>query len=39
MPRLKTKRGKNWGTGPGKSLERVSRSDDWRKARNERKRG
>ena len=47
MPRLHTKRNHTWGTGTeevnnGKrvqrSLVRIARSDEWRKARNARKR-
>jgi hypothetical protein len=45
MPRISTKRGSQWGTGvPAetpwltKTLNRVKRSEKWRKARNERKR-
>jgi hypothetical protein len=44
MPRIRTKRCKNWGTGPigmraDKSLARVERSEKWRKNRNKRKQG
>lgn len=37
MPRVETKRSENWGTGPGKTLDRIDRGKIHRLKRNQRR--